>query len=359
MRILFITPFYYPHIGGVECVVKSIAKRLTMLGREVTIVAGEPNIQKPKEGYVNGIKVIRWPTWAPKGAYSFPRNPSKFEKLVARLARNADALHHHSVHVVMAYHVWRAWREYCRNRTRFVLTPHYHGSGHTFIRSALWILWRDIVRKILREADVVHSVSEYEASLLRQDFGVDSVTIEHGVNEDVLNYVWRPENYMLYAGRIEKYKNIELAGIIVRELNEKHGESLELIVIGNGPYKKKLVKNLHRIGTKYRALPFQPRDKYLDYLSKAKALVNLSKREAYGLSVLEAIATGVPTIVVKPWGLNFSGRRKVFIVDLAEPIKDIARKVKEFLDRVPGTPRDVIPTWGRVVQEYLKRLYTT
>ena len=43
MRILFIAPSYYLHIGGVEYVVKSVAERLAGAGHEV-VVAGEPSI---------------------------------------------------------------------------------------------------------------------------------------------------------------------------------------------------------------------------------------------------------------------------------------------------------------------------
>ena len=37
MRIVYVVPGYYPQIGGVEHVVKSVAKRLAKLEHEVTI----------------------------------------------------------------------------------------------------------------------------------------------------------------------------------------------------------------------------------------------------------------------------------------------------------------------------------
>ena len=37
MRVLFVAPSYYPHIGGVEYVVKSIAERLTRADHETSI----------------------------------------------------------------------------------------------------------------------------------------------------------------------------------------------------------------------------------------------------------------------------------------------------------------------------------
>jgi glycosyltransferase involved in cell wall biosynthesis len=80
MRILFIAPSYYPHIGGVEYVVKSVAERLAKAGHEVTVVAGEPNTDKPYEEVVNGVRVVRWPVWSPGNAYHIPRKRGELEK---------------------------------------------------------------------------------------------------------------------------------------------------------------------------------------------------------------------------------------------------------------------------------------
>ena len=47
MRVLFVAPSYYPSIGGVEYVVKSVAERLARMGHEVTVVAGDPGAGGP------------------------------------------------------------------------------------------------------------------------------------------------------------------------------------------------------------------------------------------------------------------------------------------------------------------------
>ncbi len=61
-----ISPTYYPHIGGVEYVVKSVAERLVKMGgHEITVLAGgEPEIEGPREEEINSVRVIRWPTWS-------------------------------------------------------------------------------------------------------------------------------------------------------------------------------------------------------------------------------------------------------------------------------------------------------
>jgi len=62
MRILYVSPTYYPRIGGVEYVVKSVAERLAKAGHEVFALAGEPSMGKAVEEEVNGIRIVRWPT---------------------------------------------------------------------------------------------------------------------------------------------------------------------------------------------------------------------------------------------------------------------------------------------------------
>ncbi|AFL66424.1 group 1 glycosyl transferase [Desulfurococcus amylolyticus] len=61
MKILFIVPRYYPHIGGVEYVVKSVAERLVKLGYDVAVLAGEPGVERPVEEEIDGVHIVKWP----------------------------------------------------------------------------------------------------------------------------------------------------------------------------------------------------------------------------------------------------------------------------------------------------------
>jgi len=50
LKILYISPEYYPRIDGVEYVVKSVSERLARMGHEVTVLAGELDIVYCKVG---------------------------------------------------------------------------------------------------------------------------------------------------------------------------------------------------------------------------------------------------------------------------------------------------------------------
>jgi len=355
MKILYVLPAYYPRIGGVEYVVKSIAERVAKSGHEVIVLAGEPGIGKPLEEEVGGVRVFRWPTWAPGGAYHFPRHRGMLESTLRELLRGVDVVHLHGIHAVLP--VWAGMRLRKLGFTgRIVVTPHFHGSGHTFFRRILWVPWRLYLRRLFDSVDAVHAVSEYEAGLLREGFGVEAVVVEHGVDEDVFKYDWSLGDYAMYSGRLEKYKNIERIARVVRVLNDM-GLKLRLEVYGEGPYGRRLEEELRRIRVEYRLEGFQPRGVYLEKLSKARFFALLSEKEAFGQTVNEANAIGTPTIVVKPWGEHFARRPRTLLVDLAERDEEIAKEVLKLLEEAPKQARPKVPTWSEVANTYLHILY--
>jgi len=338
MRILFIAHSYYPHIGGVEYVVKSVAERLTKAGHEIIVVAGEPSIDEPREDVVEGVRVVRWSVWSPGNAYHIPRRRSELEKLLKELAKHVDVVHVHSVHSVFTVYAGLVIADSSAS-PRIVVTPHYHGTGHTFVRGVFWIFWRWRVAELLKKASIVHAVSKREASILASHYleaRSKIVVIPNGVDEDVLSYRWQGQssNYMVYAGRIERYKRLEIAVDIAKELN------LKLLIIGRGPYREKLVKYVNKV---YRGgvefLELQPRQKYLELLSRARYAINPSKHEAFSIFTAEALAIGTPAIASKEIAENLEAETKPLARDLV-----IAERAQ-------------IKTWNEIMQRYLHELY--
>ncbi len=336
MRILLATPSYYPNIGGVEYVVKSTAERLAALGHETTVVTGDPKADKPREEEINGVHVIRWPTWAPSGAYHIPKKRNQLRNLLQKLLNDADAVHVHSAHAVLT--VWAAATARRINPdVRIVFTPHYHGTGHSALRRLLWIPWRMYVARAVEAADAIHAVSPREAGLLKSHYPQASgktVVVPNGVEEDVFGYKWRgaDSDYMMYAGRIEKYKRLEAAVDLARELG------LRLLVVGRGPHREKLRRYARRRGVFLELLDPQPRPDYLRLLAGARYAVNPSRHEAYSIFVAEALAMGVPA-AVSP-----------------EVAENLAAEQRPFGDGLVVAVRAAVPAWRDVLQKYL-RLY--
>lgn len=90
MKLLYVSPRYYPHVGGVEYVVKSAAERLVRRGHSVTVLCGEPGLENLNEERINGVPVIRWPVWAPEDAYHIPKMRGSFKKWILEFVKDCD-----------------------------------------------------------------------------------------------------------------------------------------------------------------------------------------------------------------------------------------------------------------------------
>jgi len=354
MRVMFIVSHYYPYTGGVEYVVKSVAERLVKKGHDVTVLCGESSLDNPKEEWINGVNVFRWPVWAPGDAYHIPRMRGKLKSWLLNAVKECDVVHFHSVHSVLTIYSLDVLKD-CE--VHKVLTPYYHGTGHTAFRRLLWRRWRSRVKGALRFVDVVHTVSRLEAQLVERDFMVNAFSIENGVDEWILKLSWSPSGYVMYSGRIEQYKNIHRLANIVKMLNSDFGINLELKVFGSGPFVNHLNKHLREIRVKCYVEPPQPFKKYIENLSRASLFGLLSEKESYPQSVNEANAIGVPVVVVEPWGLNFSGRSRTLMTQLYKSDEALTKEIAVFLDEARKQPRSEVPSWNQVVDIYIKRLY--
>jgi glycosyltransferase involved in cell wall biosynthesis len=59
MRVLFILELYYPNIGGIEKLFKSLAERLAEQGHEVKVITTRFRKDLPKKELINGVEVRR------------------------------------------------------------------------------------------------------------------------------------------------------------------------------------------------------------------------------------------------------------------------------------------------------------
>jgi glycosyltransferase involved in cell wall biosynthesis len=186
---------------------------------------------------------------------------------------------------------------------------------------------------------------------------VDAIPIENGVDERVLKLSWSPSNYVMYSGRIERYKNVHRLAHIVKILNTDFGMGLELKVFGSGPFVGRLNEYLAKIGMQCRVYPPQPYEDNINSLTQASLFGLLSEKESYPQSINEANAIGVPVVVVESWGLNFSGRGRTLITQLSKSDKELAKEVADFLGEAKEQLGSEVPTWSQVVDTYIEKLY--
>jgi glycosyltransferase involved in cell wall biosynthesis len=100
-RVLIVTAYAQPHIGGVEVVVAQQARSLAALGHKVTVVTSRFAASDPALEEVDGYTVVRVPAWNPfEQRISVPLplwSPSGVWRL-NHLIRKSDVIHVHDVY---------------------------------------------------------------------------------------------------------------------------------------------------------------------------------------------------------------------------------------------------------------------
>jgi glycosyltransferase involved in cell wall biosynthesis len=341
MRIAFVAPRFYPEIGGVETHVFEIARRMREF--DVEVLATDPSGKLAKAEEIEGIKVRRFKSFAPGNAYFF--SPELWSYL-KRHSADYDLIHAHNFHAFPALYATLS------RPKKLVFTPHYHGHGHSFFRDILFRIYRLYARRIFCQADLVICVSKFEKELILKNFKPKRVeVIPNGVNFEFMEKRKNGKK-ILYVGRIEKYKGLDF---VVKAL--KLLPDFRLEIVGKGSYKREIIKLAKKLEVLDRISFYQDlsREELLRRYSEASVLVLLSKFEAYGLVVAEALASKTPCVVAKTSALaEWIDEKNVFGISYPPSIPELAELIKKASEIEVGEIN--VASWDEVA-ERVKKVY--
>lgn len=214
-----------------------------------------------------------------------------------------DIIHVHNVHTLLPMFIAMG-RKYFSGK--IVLQPHYHSYGQSTIRNFLLSVYKVILSATsLQYVDAIIANSKYEAICLKEDFPRISSKIilvpEECSIEIPSSIKWNPSiqpKRIMYVGGLRRYKNVDVLLRSFKILSSRR-EDLELVLIGNGPERKRLFNLAFKLGI-HKQVTWKsglPHDELLQEISRASAVVLLSKLESFSRVAHEAIAIGTPLIV--------------------------------------------------------------
>lgn len=327
MKIAQVCPRYFPDIGGVETDVKEISERLVSKGHDVEVITTDPSGKLEKEDLVNGVKIIRFKSFAPGSSYYFA------PQIYIHLKNHKyDVIHAHSYHALPALIT-----SLSECKKKFMFSPYYHRGGHTPFRNLLHKPYKFFGKMIFSRADTVICISENEKKLVESDFGVEKkiIKIPNGLNLSEFKNLKRRKNenkgkMLLYVGRLEEYKGVQY---IIQSLPEL--QDFRLRIVGKGPYENELHNITEKLGVGERIewLKDLSRKELLDCYADADIFLMFSSHESYGITVAEALAAGTPCVVAKGSALEeFVDGIQCLGID--EPIKKekVIRSVNQLKD---------------------------
>lgn len=347
-----VTPRYPPAIGGVEQHVAVLARTLTSIGVQVDVITTDPSGQLPAEEWCDGILVRRFPTIANNDVFFL--SPQLGAWLARELGR-FDLLHAHSYHTPLAFQAAMAARRY---QIPLVVTPHYHGGGHTLFRHLLHIPYRAIGSWMIHQADMIICVSKVERDLVHSHFGPRPITvIPNGVDLAVMDappaLVANGRTLVLTVGRLEGYKRVDRLIAAVPLLPPTY----DFAIVGDGPMRTVLEQQVVQLGITERVHFFgHVTQSVLHGLYRAaRVFVSLSEHEAFGITVVEAIVGGA-TVVVSDIPAHrelasYTGPDALRFVSPTTGTVELAAIVAVAGQVIQDVRPVALPTWERMGQE--------
>ena len=315
MRILMVG-HYPPHGGGVARHLDNLVRELRR-EHEVHVLTYGP--VKPRDFERNLVHQVRVPpVYGLRGTSFAFLGARKIVRLHRRF--RFDIIHAHFVGTTSFAGVL------AKERLNLPLVVTAHGSDleHT----AELTLGGLYVRKSLKRADGVIAVSHYLARLA-QRLGAKNVrVIPNGV--EGLEEIPAERRHITFIGALRDYKSPETFIELARQFPHE-----EFLVVGDGPLRRKLEENAPG---NVRFLGYR-RD-VNRILSESRLLVLPSRREGFGLVILEANSLGVPAVgrrVSAIPELIREGKNGLTFESFDELVKAVKRLLEPKANRKAGT----------------------
>ncbi len=306
LRIVMLSDWFLPRVGGVEVSIDELSRGLSREGHEVFVVSHSYRVNNvmPELELREGFYVYRVRTGL-LARDDVTYDPLAVAKAALFIKRNAvDVVHAHGLSSTLS--LLGSMIASGGTGVPVVLT------NHSLIGSSLNPLARTLLRYALKWPAELTGVSRAAALDISRVSGRPAEVVPNCI--DIKR--WRSlaksndevpvdgDPSIIITSRLSPRKNpLEIAAVarlVVKELPRA-----VFYVIGDGSLARDLRETLGREGLdgRVRMLGIMPRERLPGILASADMFVLTSYRESFGISVLEAMALGVPVVVYSSPGV--------------------------------------------------------
>lgn len=299
MKILMVSQYYPPWIGGKEYWVYWISKKLDEMGHTVTVVTSDVTKNSKKESDEKGVNVVRLRTlFDLKSMYTPVSIPS------ISATDNVDVIHLHgpSAWLTTVYAIL------AKIKNIPIVISYYNDpmgwENLNFLKKIAIGIYANTIQKIkLQLADRITSLNEYYAGTSKYLKGKDYSILPMGVPTEIFQPgnekqelrrklgIKKEEKVILFVGRLDWRKGVSrLIRAAAKVKNAK------LVIVGDGPE----MKNLKKIsGDDVIFTGFVKNEDTVEFYRMCDVFVlpSIHRMESFGAVLIEAMACGKPVIV--------------------------------------------------------------
>lgn len=313
MKVTQISPYFPPHLGGVEYHVKGLSDGLAKRGYDVSVASSCGN-----------------------SSFQFTRIPSidlYYAPLPLRLPRiEADVFHSHVPSPFFAFFFRKSAPHIVTYHNDIVIPLKINGLCLPRpLRFALERLNENFIKPVLDEAKIIVATTKSyaETSAVLKNYLHKVRIVPNAVDLSAYPVGVKKEKYVVFVGRMLEYKGIGLLLDAMKEVQKK--EALKLVLVGDGYDRHILEAKAAGMGIDAVFTGRLNRCRLIDILSKAEMLVlpSTSRLEAFGIVLLEAMACETPVLAFDTPGVNEIAREGGMVfsstLELAEQIMELHR----------------------------------
>jgi len=328
MKILFLTPQYLPHIGGVE---KHISEVIAHFPPEysVTIITARNNKTDPEHEKIDRADVWRMPTQTKKSIWSWLAHH-------LFLLREADVIHIHDVFFwILPFRLLFFWK-------KMYMTFHgYEAPGPIRLKHILWHQCAELC------TDKNICVGSFHQNV----YDVEPTLITYGGVTPTEKTKKRKKKSILFVGRLDEDTGIlrYMKAVLLLQLQ---GDAYHLDIFGDGPLKKTLEKYIsdYQLDAMLHGAVSDVDERF--------ALYEIAFASQY-LSILQALSAGTQVIAFADSAMKHEYLDSApfsFWISIASTVQGIADAVRDQNDfaEEPIVNWARGETWKKVSDLYLQ-----
>ncbi len=300
----------YPTYGGSGAIATELGIELAARGHEVHFITYAQPFRLPhflERVFFHEVEIVRYPLFDHYSPYPLSLAAAMHE---VTLREGLDILH---VHYAIP-HATSAWiaKEMLGSQHRLRIITTLHGTDITLVGQER--SFEEITRFSINQSDGLTAVSEYlkQETVEHFDIPAERITvIPNFVDTRIYDRArYRclkkslgvsNEKVLMHISNFRPVKRVQDVVRIFAAVNEKIPS--KLIFVGDGPDRPGAVEEVGRLGLDRRVLFLGKQDSVAELLACADLFLLPSASESFGLSALEAMASGVPVIATKVGGV--------------------------------------------------------
>jgi len=374
LRILFVSHYAVPHVGGMETAIDALARELSRRGHAVTHLASTAGAEAARTEGDPGYRLVRVPAWNAlerRAGVPYPLFAPTLWPALNREVGSADVVHGHGFLYMSTLAALRRARRPGRDGRApvRVLTEHvghvdYEPEvldrleraaiatlGRLAARSAeALVVYNDKVDRELRalgvHAPIHHILNGVDTGRYRPAEPEERAALRRGLG-------WDERPRALFVGRLVAKKGLDLAVEAARRAQ------VPLAVAGSGDARRVAGPGVEVLGA-------LPRERVAELYRAADLLLLPSRGEGFPLTAQEALASGLPVVLGDDpaYAANVAGAAEAvrLVAPDAERVAAAVRELVDDPDRRAAASGDGVRharrafSWARAADEH-ERLY--